>query len=140
MEQSLGQKSAMIDKLHQSSQKPQANLSCENQTEDCKLGLFQDSSYASDWLDSKSTSGGLLCVLGSHTFVPISWMCKKQSAVSHSSAESEIILLDAGFRVDGLPLFNFGSACWKHCPVPAMGNLERHKRNRVIPSDSHCDS
>ena len=27
----------------------------------------------------KSTSGGTLCVLGSHTFVPISWMCKKTS-------------------------------------------------------------
>ena len=101
MEQSLGQKIAMIDKLHQFNQKLQANLSCGNQTEDCKLGLFQDSSCASNWRDSKSTSGGLLCVLGSHTFDPISWMCKKQSAVSHSSAESEIFSLDAGFRVDG---------------------------------------
>ena len=38
---------------------------------------------------------------GSRTFVPISWMCKKQTSVSHSSAESEIILLDAGLRMDG---------------------------------------
>ena len=37
------------------------------------------------------------------TFVPISWMCKKQSAVSHSSTESEIISLDTGLRLDGLP-------------------------------------
>ena len=29
-------------------------------------------------------------------------MCKKQTAVSHSSAESEIISLDAGLRMDGL--------------------------------------
>ena len=35
-----------------------------------------------------------LCVFRSHTFVPISWMCKKQTAVSHSSTESEIISLD----------------------------------------------
>ena len=40
---------------------------------------------------------------GSHTFVPISWMCKKQTSVSHSSTESEIISLDAGLRLDGLP-------------------------------------
>ena len=53
--------------------------------------------------DSKSTSGGTLCFFGSHTFVPISWMCKKQTAVSHSSTESEIISLDAGLRLDGLP-------------------------------------
>ena len=40
---------------------------------------------------------------GSHTFVPISWMCKKQISVSHSSSESEIFSLDAGLRLDGLP-------------------------------------
>ena len=40
---------------------------------------------------------------GSHTFVPISWMCKKQTSVSHSSTESEIISLDAGLRLDGTP-------------------------------------
>ena len=40
---------------------------------------------------------------GSHTFVPISWMCKKQTAVSHSSTESESISLDTGLRLDGLP-------------------------------------
>ena len=33
-------------------------------------------------------------IFGSHAFVPISWMCKKQTAVSHSSTESEIISLD----------------------------------------------
>ena len=38
----------------------------------------------------KSTSGGTL-------------MCKKQTAVSHSSTESEIISLDTGLRLDGLP-------------------------------------
>ena len=46
---------------------------------------------------------GTLCVFGSHTFVPISWMRKKQTCVSHSSTESEIISLDAGSRMDGIP-------------------------------------
>ena len=55
------------------------------------LGLFQDSDFAGGLEDSKSTSGGTLCIFGSHTFVPISWMCKKQTAVSDSSTESEII-------------------------------------------------
>ena len=67
-----------------------------------RLGLFQDSDFAGDLEDLKSTSGGTLCIFGSHTFVPISWMCKKQTAVSHSSAESEIISLDAGLRLGGL--------------------------------------
>ena len=30
-------------------------------------------------------------------------MCKKQTSVSHSSTESEIISLDAGLRSDGIP-------------------------------------
>ena len=30
-------------------------------------------------------------------------MCKKQTAVFHSSTESEIISLDTGLRLDGLP-------------------------------------
>ena len=33
----------------------------------------------------------------------MSWMCKKQTAVSHSSTESEIISLGTGLRLDGLP-------------------------------------
>ena len=69
----------------------------------CRLGLFQDSDFAGDLEDSISTSGGTLCVFGSHTFVPTSWMCKKQTSVSHSSTESEIISLNAGLRLDGIP-------------------------------------
>ena len=79
-------------------------LSCVgNPAEQCRLGLFQYSDFAGDLEDSKSTSRGTLCIFGSHTFVPISWMCKKQTAVSHSSTESEIISLDTGLRLDGLP-------------------------------------
>ena len=62
-----------------------------------KLCLFQDRDFACDIADSKSTSGGVLCALGSHTSVPISWTCKKkkkQTAVSHSSAAAEIISFD----------------------------------------------
>ena len=73
-----------------------------NTARQCRLGLFQDSDFAGDLEDSKSTSGGTLCVFGSHTFVPTSWMCKKQTSVSHSSTESDIISLDTGLRLDGL--------------------------------------
>ena len=68
-----------------------------NTAKKCRLGLFQDSDFAGDLEDSKSTSGRTLCVLGNHTFVPISWMCKKQTSVSHSSAESEIISIALDF-------------------------------------------
>ena len=40
---------------------------------DCKLALFCDASFAGDLKDSKSTSVAILCLVGSRTFVPISW-------------------------------------------------------------------
>ena len=33
----------------------------------------------------------------------MTWMCKKQTSVSHSSTESEIRSLDVGLRKDGIP-------------------------------------
>ena len=89
-----------------------------NTAKQCRLGLFQDSDFAGDLEDSKSTSGGTLCVFGSHTFVPISWMCKKQTSVSHSSTESEIISLDAGLRLDGLPALELWDLI-----VSVLGNM-----------------
>ena len=74
-----------------------------NTAQHCRLEMFQDSDFAGDLEDSKSTSGGVLCIFGSQTFVPISWMCKKQTSVSHSSTEAEVISLDAGLRMDGIP-------------------------------------
>ena len=63
-----------------------------NTAQHCRLGLFQDSDFAGDLEDSKSTSGGVLRIFGSRTFVPVSWICKKQTSVSHSSTESESFL------------------------------------------------
>ena len=53
-------------------------------------------------------------------FVPMCWMCKKQTAVSHSSTESEIISLDTGLRVDGLPALKQWDLI-----VSVLGNVSR---------------
>ena len=45
-----------------------------NAAKQCRLGLFQDSDFAGDLEDSKSTSGGTLCICGIHTIVPISYV------------------------------------------------------------------
>ena len=80
-----------------------------NTAQHCRLGLFQDSDFAGDIEDSKSSSGGVLCIFVSRTLVPVSWMCKKQTSVSHSSTESEVNSLDAGLRMDGLLVLIFGT-------------------------------
>ena len=74
-----------------------------NTAKQCRLGLFQDSDFEGDLEDENPLLEERCAFLGSHTFVPISWMCKTQTAVSHSSTESEIISVDAGLRLDGLP-------------------------------------
>ena len=91
-----------------------------NTAEQCRLGLFQDSDFAGDLEDSKSTSRGTLCIFGCHTFVPISWMCKKQTAVSHSSTESDIISLDTGLRLDRLLALELWDLI-----VSVLGNVSR---------------
>ena len=95
-----------------------------NTAKQCRLGLFQDSDFAGDLEDSKSTSGGTLCVFGSHIFVPISWRCKKQTSVSHTSTESEIISLDAGLRLDAIPALDLWDLI-----VSVLGNTtQNHDR------------
>ena len=97
----------------------------KNTAKQCRLGLFQDSDLAGDLEDSKSTSGGTLCVSGSHTFVSISWMCKKQTSVSHSSTESEIISLDTGLRLDGIPALDLWDLI-----VVVLGNTNQSNKAR----------
>ena len=100
-----------------------------NTSKQCRLGLFQDSDFTGDLEDSKSTSGGALCVFGSHTFVPVSWMCKKQTSVSHSSTESEIISLDAGLRLDGIPALDL----WDLIVAVLHGNTNQSNQERWDP-------
>ena len=59
-----------------------------------------------------------------HTFVPISWMCQKQTSVSLSSTESEIISLDAGLRLDRIPALDLWDLL-----VSVLGNtIQTHER------------
>ena len=104
-----------------------------NIAKQCRLGLFQDSDFAGELEDPKSTSGGTSCVFRSHTFVPISWLCKKQTSVSHSSTESEIISLDTGLRLDGLLALELWDLI-----VSVLGNIARvSDRSGQPESDVH---
>ena len=100
-----------------------------NTSKQSRIGLFQDSEFTRDLEDSKSTSGGTLCIFGSHTFVPISWMCKKQTSVSHSSTESEIISLDAALRLDGIHALVF----WDLIVAVLHGNTYQKDQERGDP-------
>ena len=77
-------------------------------------------------------------------------MCKKQTSVSHSSTESEIISLDTGLRLDGLPALElwdlivsvFGNI--SHISVrtgkPVNGENKHHKSHNKIDVMQDIDS
>ena len=113
-----------------------------NTAQQCKLGFFQDSDFGGDLEDSKSTSGRILCIFGSHTFVPISWMCKKQTSVSHSSTVAEIISLHAGLRTDGIPaltLWDLVIEIFHSVPIRTDGPKKEPGRNpsAVVKPNMH---
>ena len=59
---------------------------------------------------------------GKSHFRANNWMCKKQTSVSHSSTETEIISHDAGLRTDGIPSsgsleFGYGSVSLQLKPI-----------------------
>ena len=62
-----------------------------NPIEELRLAVYSDASFAADIGDTKSTTGGVLGFVGTKSFVPLNWICKKQGAVSDSSTEAEII-------------------------------------------------
>ena len=63
-------------------------------------------------------------------------MCKKQTSDSHSSTESEIISLDTGLRLDGLPALELWDLI-----VSVLGNTtqkyDRTERPVVCPHTNH---
>ena len=98
------------------------------------MGFIPRLRFVGDLQDSR-----ILCVFGSRTLVPISWMCKKQTSVSHSSRDSEIISLDVGLRKDGQCALHLwivvidvsrSSHSTKTPTNPAAGNCSRNHKSK----------
>ena len=66
--------------------------------------VYVDASFADCVRTNKSTSGCFIALAGPNTFIPIAAICKKQTCVSHSSTESEIVAAELGLRTEVLPL------------------------------------
>ena len=71
--------------------------------DDLKVNLHVDADFAGDQKDSKSTSGVFHCVESEFSFCPLSGQSKKQTCVSHSTPEAEIVAADHGIRSEGIP-------------------------------------
>ena len=62
---------------------------------ECKLWLFCDANWAGE-RDIKSTSGCALFLVGPNTYYPLNAFSKKQTSVTTSSTESEVVAANHG--------------------------------------------
>ncbi|CAE7028491.1 GIP [Symbiodinium sp. CCMP2592] len=67
------------------------------------LALYVDADFAGERDDAKSTSGGFLVLKGPNTFFPLAWVSKRQTSVSRSTPESEIVSLAHSLFQEALP-------------------------------------
>ena len=95
-----------------------------NTAKQCRLGLFQDSDFAWDLEALKIYfKWNIVHFRKPHVRSNQLWMCKKQTSVSHSSTESEIISLDAGMRMGGIPALDL----WDLIVAVLHGNTNQSK-------------
>ena len=67
------------------------------------LALYVDADFAGEKSDAKSNSGGYLVLKGPNTLFPLAWVSKRQTSVSRSTTESEIVSLAHSLFQEGLP-------------------------------------
>ena len=72
-------------------------------TQQCRLELDSDADFAGCKVTKRSTIGIYLCLGGPNTFVPLNAISKKQTAVSYSLLEAELIAAQMALRLVGLP-------------------------------------
>ena len=65
--------------------------------------LYADADFAGCKRSGRSTSGAFLCMGGEDTFFPLQAVSRKQTAVSHSTPEAEIVAADLAVRTIGIP-------------------------------------
>ncbi len=80
--------------------------------DELELGLFSDADFAGDRADMRSTSGVFLALYGTHSFFPLMGQSKKQTAVSHSTVEAEIVAADHAIRTSRIPALQLWENSW----------------------------
>ena len=89
--------------------------------------LFADANFAGCELTQRSTSGLHLVIRGPRTCFPIAGQSKRQTCVSHSTPEAEIVAADFALRLVGLPALDLWHKILPHCP-----SLLFHEDNQAM--------
>ena len=99
---------------------------------ECKLWLFCDADWAGEH-DSKSTSGCALLLVGPNTYYPLNAFSKKQTSITMSSTESEVVSANHGVRAQGLPSLSLWTFLWKEVTIAKDGKVQSSKP--FVPKD-----
>ena len=83
---------------------------------------------------SQHQENKVLFIFGSHTFVPLGWSLKTKTGVSHSSVEAEVMSLDAGLRLGGIPALSLWCILIYVSEPQAQCDLMRHSKNKTQTS------
>ena len=89
---------------------------------DCRLWLFSDSDFAGEYV-WKSTTGCAMFLVGPDTYYPLNAFSKKQTSITMSSTESEVVAANHGLRAEGLPCLASGTSSGVGMPAarPSLG-------------------
>ena len=71
-----------------------------------EMAVFSDADFAGDREDAKSTTGIFVALTGPHSFYPLTAASKKQTAVSNSTPEAEVVAAFDAIRLEALPLLD----------------------------------
>ena len=92
----------------------------------CKLWCFADADHAGEY-DNRSTTGCFLTVVGPNTYFPLTAFSKKQTSVSMSSTESEVVMTGDGldFKHDHWRNAGHHPCCSPGRARPTFGSMVR---------------
>ena len=113
----------LISKIHQTCENKQY-CHVGNTAKQCRLGLFQDSDFAGDHEDSKSTSGGTLCVVGSQ-YICSNKLDVQETNFSFAKFNRTRNHLFARLRLDGIPALDLWDLI-----VAVLGNTTQNRIER----------
>ena len=95
-----------------------------------ELVVYSDADLAGDLETSRSTTGVFLCVRAANTFVTLQGISKRQSCVSHSTPEAEIVAADHAIRTEALPALQLWERIAKRDMKPTL--MEDNKAAIIV--------
>ena len=75
-----------------------------NQASELRLSCYVDASFGDCNEPAKSCSGFFIALEADQSFLPLVWVSKKQSVVSRSTTESEVVALATAVFSECIPL------------------------------------